>query len=103
MVNDQGVLKERCEPGCDADGTQFKGIFVRNLAYLRARIGKESYGEFLVRNADSIWQHNRPPAEDGEEAPSTFGLLWSGPFDMAEPSRQSSALDAMVAAVPGLP
>jgi predicted alpha-1,6-mannanase (GH76 family) len=74
------------------DGSQFKGIFVRNLYdfYLHSR--RPAYREFMLRNARSIWDNSR-------NADNQFGLCWTGPFDTADASRQSSALDALNAAV----
>jgi len=40
LVDEDGVLVEHCEPECTADGSQFKGIFVRYLARLY-RVTKE--------------------------------------------------------------
>jgi predicted alpha-1,6-mannanase (GH76 family) len=34
LTDSQGILHDSCEPRCGADGTQFKGIFVRNLRVL---------------------------------------------------------------------
>ena len=77
--------------GCNGDGTQFKGIFVRHLHDFYQRSGKRAYRDFLLANADSVWDHARNPRDQ-------FGLRWGGPFDQADASRQSSALDVLVAA-----
>ncbi|KAJ2905435.1 glycoside hydrolase family 76 protein [Zalerion maritima] len=87
-----GVLKEiSCEPGCGGDGPQFKGIFMRNLRYLHEASPKDIYKDYILNNADSIWSNNQHATQ--------FGLIWAGPFDEADAARQSSALDAIVAAV----
>ncbi len=84
-----GILKEPCEPDCGADGPQFKGIFMRNLAYLAEATGQTPvYRAFLVKNARSIWRSNRNELYQ-------FGLSWAGPFDSPDAARQSSALDAL--------
>lgn len=95
-----GVLQEPCEEGgtCDGDQESFKGIFVRYLAYLCARLPAEDqrrdeYGKFLTSNADSVWANNR-------SASNHFGLKWVGPFDKATVPRQMAALDVFNAAVP---
>jgi predicted alpha-1,6-mannanase (GH76 family) len=90
-----GVLVEPCEltgAGCDGDQTQFKGIFTRNLYALYTRSRRPAYRAFILNNARSIWDNNR-------NADNQFGLRWTGPFDMADASRQSSALDALNAAL----
>jgi predicted alpha-1,6-mannanase (GH76 family) len=90
-----GILIEPGEAemvGVRGDGSQFKGIFVRNLYdfYLHSR--RAEYRDFIFRNALSIWAYNR-------NAKNQFGLCWAGPFDTADASRQSSALEAFNAAV----
>lgn len=95
LTNADGILVEPCEntsASCNADGTQFKGIFARNLYafYLESR--RPAYRDFILRNAGSIWANDR-------NAASQFGLRWTGPFDVADASLQSSAQDALNAAV----
>lgn len=85
------ILREPCEPKCGGDGSQFKGIFIRNLYYLNQVAPNSSYSQFIVANADSIWSGAKP---------STYhlGLIWSAPFGEVNASTQSSATDALVAA-----
>jgi predicted alpha-1,6-mannanase (GH76 family) len=93
LASPAGILTEPCEPaGCDGDQTQFKGIFVRYLHdfYLQRRT--PAYRSFILVNAQSLWANTR-------NARDQFGLCWAGPFDRADASRQSSALDALTAAV----
>lgn len=93
LVDDDGVLREPCEPTCGGDGSQFKGIFMRNLGELTTDAPDPKDRPFLARNADYVWNAARNGADQ-------IGLVWSGPFDAADASRQSSALDALVAAIP---
>jgi predicted alpha-1,6-mannanase (GH76 family) len=95
LVSPAGVLQEPCEllaAGCDGDQTQFKGIFVRNLAGLYRVDGRPAYRDFLLANAVSVWGQ-------GRDAGHQFGSRWTGPFDVADASRQSSALEAFNAAL----
>jgi predicted alpha-1,6-mannanase (GH76 family) len=90
-----GVLTEPGESGLIGradDASQFKGIFVRYLCEFYSCVPRPEYRGFILHNARSIWHNNRN-AED------QFGLCWAGPFDTADASRQSSALDALNAAV----
>jgi len=94
-ANPPGILIEPGEAdmiGRRADGSQFKGIFVRYLYdfYLHSR--RPAYRDFILRNAESIWDNSR-------NAMNQFGLRWIGPYDVADASRQSSALEALNAAV----
>jgi predicted alpha-1,6-mannanase (GH76 family) len=106
LTSAHGILTEPCEPaarsprtgparparaGCDGDQTQFKGIFARYLHEFYLRGGKPAYREFLLANADSVWDNARNPDDQ-------FGLSWGGPFDRADASRQSSALEVLTAA-----
>ena len=97
LVDSNSILREPCESsasGCGFDGPQFKGIFMRNLSYLyEADPTKGAYKNFITRNADSIYLNNRNPANQ-------FGLHWAGPVDTADAVRQSSAMDALIAAIP---
>lgn len=94
LVNANGILVEPCEAsGCGGDGPQFKGIFARNLYYLYQTAPKATYLQFILNNASSIWNN-------ASNASSQFGLHWAGPFDRADAARQSSALDAINAAIP---
>jgi len=77
----------------DADRPQFKGIFVRNLHDFHLQSRRPAYREFIRANARSIWDNDR-------NRKNQLGLHWAGPFDRADASRQSSALDALNAAIP---
>jgi predicted alpha-1,6-mannanase (GH76 family) len=92
LTSPLGILTEPCEPaGCDGDQTQFKGIFVRYLHELFLRSGRPAYRAFILANADSVW-------DTGRNAAGQFGLRWGGPFDKADASRQTSALEVITAA-----
>jgi predicted alpha-1,6-mannanase (GH76 family) len=82
-----GVLKEPCEPSSCGGGDvpQFKGIFIRHLAYLYDTDHKASYFNFLYTNAHSIWSTDR-------NSTNQLGLRWTGPLDSADAARQSSAI-----------
>lgn len=92
LTTPAGILAEPCEDaGCDGDQTQFKGIFVRNLHEFCRHGGKPAYRAFIMANADSVWGNARNAADQ-------FGLRWAGPFDRADASRQSSAVEVLIAA-----
>ncbi|MCJ1454370.1 hypothetical protein MMC28_004723 [Mycoblastus sanguinarius] len=89
-----GILHDQCEPDCGADGSQFKGIFMRNLQTLQHALPNARFKTFIDQNADSIWLNDR-------EYDNLLGIIWSGPFTGATASTQSSACDALVAAMAG--
>jgi predicted alpha-1,6-mannanase (GH76 family) len=91
LTDAQGILHDSCEPKCGADGTQFKGIFVRNLRALDEIDPQQRYSRFVLANAKSIWSQTHPPDYH-------LGEVWTAPFGAADASTQSSALDALVAA-----
>jgi predicted alpha-1,6-mannanase (GH76 family) len=92
LVSPLGILAEPSEPsGCDGDQTQFKGIFVRYLEDFSRPSPKPAYRAFILANADSVMQNAGNPA-------GQFGLLWGGPFDKADASRQTSAVEVLIAA-----
>ncbi|KAL2024590.1 hypothetical protein VTK56DRAFT_7633 [Thermocarpiscus australiensis] len=92
-----GIIREanRCEPNCGADGSQFKGIFVRNLHYLQKAAPQDAFRAAIVKNADSIWANDR----NGQ---NQLGISWSGPPDLGSgpnAATHSSAMDVLVAAL----
>jgi predicted alpha-1,6-mannanase (GH76 family) len=90
LVTPGGVLNEH--PGGGPDLPQFKGVFMRNLVKLYRVAPRPAYRSFLRMNADSIWQKDQ-----GEN--HKLGMNWQGPFDSGDATRQTSALDALIAAV----
>lgn len=92
LSDSDGILHDPCEPDCGADGPQFKGIFMRNFQKLQLAISSEQFKTFINNNSNSIWLNDRGPGNQ-------LGLLWSGPFTGATASTQSSAADALVAAL----
>src|SRR5450432_3572044 len=90
MVDANGTLREA---PCGGDiCTQFKGVFMRNLAELYRARPLPEYQTFMRHQSDQLWNGNK-------NAQDEFGYEWYVPFDKATASRQSSALDALVAAV----
>ncbi|HEY3667236.1 MAG TPA: glycoside hydrolase family 76 protein, partial [Polyangiaceae bacterium] len=90
MASANGILKE---PGCGGDiCVQFKGVFMRNLAYLYRASPLPEYQAYMRKQSDQLWNSNR-------DAQNELGYEWDLPFDKASASRQSSALDALIAAV----
>jgi predicted alpha-1,6-mannanase (GH76 family) len=90
-----GILVEPCETtalGCNADQVQFKGIFIRYLYDFWLQSRQPAYSAFIRSNAQCLWEH-------GKNTGNQFGMRWTGPFDRADPARQSSALDGLNAAV----
>ena len=92
-----GIIHDACEPNCGNDGPQFKGIFMRNLQAAREFMtrGNGSFTESkiaIAKNVVSIWAKDR-------NQDNKLGLVWSGPYMEATAATQSSALDALVAAI----
>jgi predicted alpha-1,6-mannanase (GH76 family) len=90
--DENGILHESCEPKCSGDGTQFKGIFIRNLAQLNQRSNNLRYAKFICTNADSLVENAQLPDH-------SFGLIWSGPPGNTGSISQTAAIDALNAAV----
>jgi predicted alpha-1,6-mannanase (GH76 family) len=93
LTDKDGILHDTCEPNCNPDGVQFKGIFMRNLRALDAVVHDPRYRAAFTRNADSIWTRNKTPENQ-------FGEVWSGPPGTPRAGSHSSALDALIAAIP---
>ncbi len=92
LIDKQGILHEPCEPDCGADGTQFKGIFMRNLAALYRVAPDAGYRAFVRKNAESVCEGMQPPKYE-------IGTGWNTPYGKVNASTQSSGLDALVAAI----
>ena len=91
LVDGNGVLHDVCEPNCGGDGSQFKGVLLRNLMALEAVAPQPNDSSFIETNANAIWKDDRGPGNQ-------FGVVWSGPFRKANATTQTSALDALIAA-----
>lgn len=90
MADANGTLKET---PCGGDiCTQFKGVFMRNLAHLYRVRPSSALAQYMRHQSDVLWNDNKNDQDQ-------FGYEWHLPFDKATASRQSSALDALVAAV----
>lgn len=89
LVNANGILVDHGVSGGDAP--QFKGVLLRNLMALYAAAPNAQYKSFADTNATSIWANDR-------NAANQFGALWQGPVDSTDATRQTSALDALIAA-----
>lgn len=89
-LTQNGILTD---PGSmsGGDAPQFKGIFLRNLMALYVADPDPRYQAFADANAKSIVASDQGPSCE-------FGALWQGPFDSADATRQTSALDALIAA-----
>lgn len=90
LVTTGGILKEPSGDGPDLP--QFKGIFLRNLARLNRVAPNPRNATFARANADSIWKNDQGPGHQ-------LGIHWEGPFDSGDGTRQTSALDALIAAI----
>ena len=88
LLTTSGILVDHGVSGGDAP--QFKGIFLRNLMELYAAAPSTQFKSFADANADSIWAN--------DNSATRFGALWQGPVDSTDATRQTSALDALVAA-----
>lgn len=92
---DTGVIQESCDKdnSCDANSTQFKGIFIRNLRTLHAFAPNELFAKTIRVSAESIWIHDR--SQDKNQ----LGVNWEGPVEQVDASTHTSAFDALVAAI----
>lgn len=103
-----GVLHEGCEPQCNYDFQQFKGIFVRYLYRFYSALTKlansgvyvsprtNAYREFMLKQADAVWNRARN-ASSGIMSPN-----WRDgppPKDEGNAVAQTAAVDALTAAM----
>ncbi len=89
-VDKNGILTERiC---CYSDSEDFKGIYIKNLYTLYLADHRAEYKDFIIKNADAIWQH------DTNNQNFTIGYNWDGPLQDATPGSQTAGVDALSAA-----
>jgi predicted alpha-1,6-mannanase (GH76 family) len=93
MSTPDGILKGHPKQENGADGVQFKGIFMRHLAYLFQQSNDKTIKEYILKNAESI------EVLATQKGTFLIGSQWEGPFDSADAGRQSSAIDALVSAL----
>ncbi|ETS80926.1 hypothetical protein PFICI_08455 [Pestalotiopsis fici W106-1] len=93
----QGVLTEPCVGECNTDQHSFKGIFVRYLAKLNAKLPDRPYSTFITSNAASMFANDQSTSE-GRPNDDYYGLRWQGPFDKNSLGSQESALMLLTAA-----
>lgn len=72
LTDSNGILHDPCEPNCGADGSQFKGVFARNLQILHQASPEDRYVTFFEQNANSIWQNDRSRRNN------QLSVIWSG-------------------------
>jgi predicted alpha-1,6-mannanase (GH76 family) len=90
-----GVLTEPCDTataGCDDNGKQFKGVFMRYLQDLDNATGG-AYSGFAGTQANSVWNTDR-------DSLNRFGERWSGPASgpsVSDWRTGASALSALLA------
>uniref|UniRef100_UPI00321744AF glycoside hydrolase family 76 protein n=1 Tax=uncultured Draconibacterium sp. TaxID=1573823 RepID=UPI00321744AF len=90
MTTSDGFLKGHPKEETGNDGVQFKGIFMRHLAYLHKFRPNHKFVSFIKKNAKAI------EMQATKENTNLIGSQWEGPFDTADAARQSSAIDALV-------
>jgi len=93
MVYDDGILRDLKEPNLNGDASQFKGIFMRHLGFLHSQSPKKIYKDFILKNANSIWNNAR------DKNNNEIGVVWNTKPKKRDASRQSSALDAFNSAM----
>ena len=91
-LSKNGILRERNEPRTGADGSQFKGIFMRHLYTLYEVSKKPEYCDFIEKNSESIWKHRNPETNG-------FSVSWGETAEMLNAGTQSSALESLIALV----
>ncbi|MDR1203764.1 MAG: glycoside hydrolase family 76 protein [Tannerellaceae bacterium] len=93
LVTEDGILREM-KPDIDKsnDGVQFKGIFIRHLAFLYEATKNPRYKDFILKNAASIISTDYDPES------KSFSYYWYGPFAELSAAANSSALECIIEA-----
>jgi len=96
LTDTKMIVHETCDNStaktCAPDGTQFKGIYIRNLLDLHTASPKDQYARLIGANAASVWTNDR----DGSTG--RINVDWAGNSKGgANASTHSSAMDVLVA------
>ena len=93
LITDEGILREM-KPEIDDsnDGVQFKGIFIRHLAFLYEVTKNPAYKDFILKNAESIITKDYDPTS------KSFGCYWYGPFHKENSAANACALECVIEA-----
>ncbi|KAI1207898.1 glycoside hydrolase [Annulohypoxylon truncatum] len=96
LLIQDGVVTEPCssETDCEPNGTNFKGIFIRELAKLNAVLDDHPYADLIAQNAEVAYNNAR-------NASDFYGFLWMGPFDTVTIGTQEAAVQLLTAAYLG--
>lgn len=92
LSRDGGILTEPFSENPDNDSSQFKGVFVRNLAKLHRARPDARFSRFLRANADSVWGSAR------QRSSCLIGHKWQGPYRHATAPTQDSGIECLLAA-----
>lgn len=91
FTTDNGILRERNkEIAAGNDGAQFKGVFLRHLAFLHRISPRNVYKDFILRNAKAIIKLNY------DSSTKSFGCYWFGPFYKLNIAAHSSAMECLI-------
>ena len=85
------ILTDKLGKDAGLDCPQFKGIFIRHLAYLNTALNDPAIKQFIIHNADVAWQK----AQNNNHL---FDFKWQGPFKDWTAVATGAALDLMNAA-----
>lgn len=93
LITENNILREM-RPDIDKsnDGVQFKGIFIRHLAFLYSITKDPVYKDFIIRNANSIL------ANDYDPQTKSFGCYWQGPIEKIGAAANACALECVIEA-----
>jgi predicted alpha-1,6-mannanase (GH76 family) len=93
FTTENGILKERNKNiAASNDGVQFKGVFIRHLAFLNSVSPKASYKDFILDNAAANLKLNF----DKEE--HRFGCYWYGPYVAYNIAAHSCGMECLLEA-----
>lgn len=95
LSNVNGILTEVNSNGSQDlgyDGPTFKGVLIRNLQLLQQATGNEDFRNYILAQADSIWEKDRSLVN------ATLGNVWNIYYGQNLPQGHCAAMDAIVAA-----
>jgi len=91
LSDPNNILTEPCNPDCNQDGQQFKGIYIKYLSELNTVLKDSVIKQYIIHNASTAWTNDQNPQH-------LFDTPWQGPFSLGAVSPTIAALNLMNAA-----
>ncbi|KAH8693562.1 glycoside hydrolase [Talaromyces proteolyticus] len=101
VTDSNGILHDGCDESdnCDETAEMFKGPYMRGLRKLQLAYPHDNWKNFIITNAQSIWNNDLYFEQTDSGSVCNVGEDWAGPYNSTNEVTQGAALDALNAAL----